>query len=272
MEFSEESFVSTIQTAVRSVYHRGFELLAESPERFTAMSGQAFAAYLPELAADLQTVELRRLLDDTRGWLENSGMTGTPEQREATRMIFWQCMKDAVPSLDWTHPQRVARISRAVGAELGLSEQALHDLYWGGLLHDVGKAFVEDLANHVDATGAIHAGFPMLRTHAGLGGLLMESARPLFPLGAICAGQHQESVDGSGYPGGLVYEQLTQEGRIVNLADGYDATVTRAGWTLAQACEESLRIYTRAGHADAPVLRAFFRVVEQFHTSWYGTD
>jgi hypothetical protein len=66
-----------------------------------------------------------------------------------------------------------------------------------------------------------------------------------------------------------MYDQLTTEGMIVNLADGYDATVTRVGWSLDQVCEEDRRIYSRAGHSDAPVLRAFLSVVHRMHTTWY---
>jgi HD-GYP domain-containing protein (c-di-GMP phosphodiesterase class II) len=273
MEISEESLIIAIQSAAVSVCRRGFDLLAESPERFQLMSGQAFNAYLPALAADLQTAELYDLLDQARAWQRNLAIAAsTPLSREAGRLVFWQCLQNAVPSLDWTHPQRVARISILVGAELGFSEPALEDLYWGALLHDVGKIFVEDFVNFIEKEGFTFAVMPMMRTHAALGRLFMESVRPLFPLGALCAGQHQESVDGSGYPDGLSYEQLTVVGKIVNLADGYDATVTRVGWTLAEACEEAKRLYLLAGYGDAPVLQAFLRIVARYHSTWYGAE
>ncbi len=198
-----------------------------------------------------------------------------PSELEALRQHFFDCIWQTASAQTWFpqeggHAHRVARNAAALAAQLGCSDHEVSEIYWGGLLHDIGKVFVGELFVALAAQGLpIETTMPFIRTHASLGRDFLESVHPLFTNSLVCAAQHQEFVDGSGYPDGLRYEQLTIPGQIVNLADGYDATVTRLGWSASQVCADIQNMYARAGHPHAPILLAFIQLVEAKHQDWY---
>ena len=142
------------------------------------------------------------------------------------------------------HSERVAFISRWIGEKLTdeepLEEEQIHKLYLAGLLHDIGKIGIDEAVlrkkgklteqeiNHIRAHPSIGAG--ILRE--------IKQMRDIVP-GVLC---HHERVDGKGYPNGLVGEQIPFIGRVVGLADGFDAMtskrVYRDAMTVEQALEE----------------------------------
>jgi HD-GYP domain-containing protein (c-di-GMP phosphodiesterase class II) len=269
-----QNFQWLLSEAVKSITHRGINLIAEDPKRFMQMHELPFTCYIPELVEDLRTPLYAKTLGAAKNLFGVKAREANPKQLKTLRGLFRQCIDNTAtvnhfPSPIDGHACRTARIAVMIGKELGLSKPELYELFWGGLLHDVGKLFTNELEAVLEAQRIEYDMIlPLVRTHASLGGLLLDSVNPLFPIGMICAYQHQESVDGTGYQG-LRYEQITTEGRIVGLADGYDATVTRSAWNVSQVRDECCQQYTRAGHPDDAVLLAFLRTVERFHTRWY---
>jgi hypothetical protein len=259
-----------LREAIDSITGRGVALFAQNPDRLAGVPEKPFTAYLPALADDLQTPAFDHLLRVTRDWLgEKLSPSPTLAELELLRLQFWLIVQEASPVVDWSHPQRTARNAVAIAAELGWSAAAQVDLYWGALLHDVGKLFVEELAGCL-AGQERQVILACIRVHAALGGLFMATAQPLFRLGFACAAQHQESIDGTGYPLGLTYAQISSAGVITGLADSYDAVVTRTGWTVEMVIREEQEIHRKAGYPDAPEWKAFFAVVQQYHPIWYA--
>jgi HD-GYP domain-containing protein (c-di-GMP phosphodiesterase class II) len=267
---SENGFQAALSEARASTTQAGLALWAAQPERFAQLNGQRLASYLPALGQDLLTPAFERLLGLTRQTFGEPAALLEGESRELARFAFWQTLQRASAQLDWTHPQRAARTAALMAAELGWTPAEQLELYWGTLFHDVGKVFIEDLEARLDAQGCPGSTvLAFVRTHAAFGGLFMRTVTELFPLGAQCAGGHQESVDGSGYPAGLGYAQNPKAAILANLADGYDACVTRAGWSAQRVCQEEEAFFARAGLAGAPELGAFVKVVQRYHDSWY---
>ena len=265
-------FQKALRQAIHSITEEGIAFVTGHPERFPNTTGKPFATYLPALARDLQTSDFQSLLGVTRQMFAGQPENCSPESLELARLRIFQILQDASTFTDWSHPARVARIAVAMGVELGWPQERLLHLYWGALLHDVGKIFVEELAYKLNKLGFDDSSiiFPIVRTHAELGGMFIQTAQFLFPCGGLCASQHQESMDGSGYPVGLSYPQIAKEGIITNLADGYDATVTRTGWSAAQVRQVEQEFYRTAGYPNAPELLALLSVIDQYHTLWYS--
>ena len=269
-----QKFQGLLSEAVRSITDRGIHLITENPESFMQMHDLPFSAYIPDLVENLQTPAFSEALCAAGNLFGVKALNAAPGEVPALRSAFRQCVVDTAVMNHWPlaiddHTWRTARIAVAIGKELGQPKTSLCELFWGGLLHDVGKLFIEELAATLEAQRVKYDMIlPLVRTHASLGGLLLESVYPLFKIGVICAYQHQESVDGTGYQG-LRYEQITTEGRIVNIADGYDATVTRSAWSASQVRDECCQQYMNAGHPDDAVLLAFLRTMDRFHTQWY---
>jgi putative nucleotidyltransferase with HDIG domain len=123
------------------------------------------------------------------------------------------------------HPLAVANLSRAVGVELGLSEEALEILVLGALLHDVGKLGVPE--------AVLQKGGPLtpqekelIERHADIGASMIELIWCLRGVAPVVR-HHHERYDGSGYPEGLRAEEIPLSARVVAAADAYDAMVSR---------------------------------------------
>jgi putative nucleotidyltransferase with HDIG domain len=119
------------------------------------------------------------------------------------------------------HSQRVSEFSVAIGRHMNLSEPDLHQLRIGALLHDIGKIGIPDailgkpghLTQEETAT---------MREHPTIGANIMKNVRLLRDeLPALA--EHHEHIDGTGYPNGISGEQLSLFGRIVAVADVFDA-------------------------------------------------
>ncbi len=136
------------------------------------------------------------------------------------------------------HTRRVAMLAVQVGERLGLARGRLRGLALGGLLHDMGKLAVP--AAVLQKPGPLDdAEFAEIRKHPQAG------VRLLRDVGGFGDGvlrlvlDHHERLDGSGYPRGLVGDELDVETRILAVCDVYDALVSdrvyRAAWTPERA-------------------------------------
>jgi putative two-component system response regulator len=125
------------------------------------------------------------------------------------------------------HTLRVAKYSRIIAEQLGLSERLCRDIYLASPLHDVGKVAIPD--NILLKPGRLDAGeMAIIRTHAAIGGhILADSHCELIQLAAIIAEAHHERWDGTGYPRGIKGNDIPIAARIVMVADVFDALTTK---------------------------------------------
>ncbi len=140
------------------------------------------------------------------------------------------------------HSERVAFISRWIAERLGdeepLEQEQIHKIYLAGLLHDVGKMGIDEAVLRKEGKLAEQE-LSRIRTHPSVGaGILSEikQMRDIVP-GVLC---HHERVDGKGYPNGLVGEQIPLTGKIVGLADSFDAMTSMRTYRDAMTVKEAL--------------------------------
>jgi putative two-component system response regulator len=165
------------------------------------------------------------------------------------------------------HSQRVGAIARAIGMELGLPDADLEVVHWAGLLHDLGKLAVPEqiLSKRGPLTPEEWA---KVQRHPSVGSDLLRTISPGLDPVAAAVRAHHERWDGSGYPDGLAGTEIPLGGRIVAVADVYDAlTHPRAyrpnAYTRAAAIEH---LTTNAGrHFDPDVVEAFRRTRSEAH-------
>ncbi len=122
------------------------------------------------------------------------------------------------------HSMRVAEYSFMLGRKLDLSEAELEELYYAGLLHDVGKIGIDTKIINKDGK-LTDEEFDVLRTHPLKGDLLLsEMSKSIqFKNLAVGARWHHERMDGRGYPDGLPGDKIPLFARIISVADSYDA-------------------------------------------------
>ena len=119
------------------------------------------------------------------------------------------------------HVERVKNYAFDLARALGWSSDALAILEFGALLHDIGKILVSrDLLNK--PSGLLTDEWTVLRQHPEIGAKMLEGVdhlRPTIPYVLY----HHERWDGRGYPTGLAGPAIPREGRLLALADTYDA-------------------------------------------------
>ena len=121
----------------------------------------------------------------------------------------------------YSHSLNVALISRSIGKWLHLSSADLNTLTLAGLLHDIGKTQIpEEILNK--PSKLTEEEFAMMRSHPLLGKKLLNNKG--FDSRILAATlQHHERSDGSGYPRGLMEDEMDDFSCIIAIADVYDA-------------------------------------------------
>jgi len=119
------------------------------------------------------------------------------------------------------HTWRVTNFAMAMGRELGWEEEKLKEVRMGGVLHDVGKIAVDDaiIRKPEKLTDEEYA---KMKVHPERGAQLLQDVPRLHPLIPYCL-YHHERYDGRGYPYALKGEDIPIEGRILSVADTFDA-------------------------------------------------
>lgn len=128
---------------------------------------------------------------------------------------------DAKDAYTHGHSKRVAALSRQIAKEAGYPDKDCEQLYFAGLLHDVGKIGVsDDIINKVGKLSDEE--FAQIKRHPILGYQILSIIREAPSL-SVGARYHHERYDGRGYPEGLAGEEIPEIARIIAVADAYDA-------------------------------------------------
>jgi len=150
---------------------------------------------------------------------------------------------DAKDPYTYGHSERVAYFSRALARAVGLEEIECERVYLSGLLHDIGKIGVPD-AVLTKAGRLTNEEFEQLKKHPEVGHRILARVRQIADLvpGVLF---HHERVDGRGYPYGLEGRSIPLFGRIICVADSFDAMTSnrtyRAALPLPMAIAEIRR-------------------------------
>jgi putative two-component system response regulator len=133
------------------------------------------------------------------------------------------------------HSTRVGELSAELALSVGEDRIWAEELRLAGRLHDVGKVGIPDSILQKPGT-LTDAEFDVMKTHTTVGARVFAGTRStLLQLAAEVAVSHHERWDGSGYPHGLAGAEIPLSGRIVAIADVYDALVTahryKHAWT-----------------------------------------
>lgn len=136
------------------------------------------------------------------------------------------------------HIHRVAEISALLAQLCGLDKATCAEIRWSTAMHDVGKVAIPASILHKPARLTPEE-FEIIKTHTTIGhDILKKSNKPLLKSAAIIAHQHHEHWDGSGYPQGLGGEEIDIRGRIVIIADVFDALLQKRSYKKSWAIED----------------------------------
>ncbi|MCR5683916.1 MAG: HD-GYP domain-containing protein [Lachnospiraceae bacterium] len=126
------------------------------------------------------------------------------------------------------HSVRVAKYSRMIAQKLGMSPVECENVYYMGLLHDLGKIGVpNEIINSPNKL--TDEEYTVIKTHPGLGYDILSEMKSRPDL-AIGARWHHERYDGKGYPDGKAGEDIPLYARIIAVADSYDAMTSNRSY------------------------------------------
>jgi len=161
------------------------------------------------------------------------------------------------------HIERIGRFSVLLAEHIGMDADFCERLRHAAPLHDVGKVAIPDaiLLKPGPLTPEERA---IVETHAEEGHRLVRgSSSSILDMAATIALSHQEKWDGSGYPRGLKGEAIPIEGRIVAVADVFDALTSDRVYRKAFSVDEAIQMMReqRGRHFDPVLLDAFMEVL-----------
>jgi response regulator RpfG family c-di-GMP phosphodiesterase len=180
--------------------------------------------HLEELVED-RTADLRRAY----GMLKKSHLDSVKMLVEAI---------DAKDAYTRGHSDRVRKWSVALAEKLGFSEKKLESLEFGALLHDIGMIGIKDEV--LQKQGSLNSmEYEHIQEHPLIGVKIVEggsSFKDEIPM----IRHHHERFDGSGYPDGLVGENIPLEARIISIADAFDAMSSLRPYRREMSQEDAL--------------------------------
>jgi len=161
------------------------------------------------------------------------------------------------------HSERVVSYSLRLGREYGLNREQMKALEFGSLLHDIGKIGVPDSILRKPAK-LTEEEWVVMREHPMHGQQILRGIEFLQGASRVVA-QHHEKWDGSGYPLGLIQEEIDVNARIFAVADAFDAITSDRVYRRGKAYEAAAKELDEwAGRQfDPKVVEAFHRVPKE---------
>ena len=161
------------------------------------------------------------------------------------------------------HQQRVAQLACAIAGKMGLAADAIEGLRFAGILHDVGKIRIP--VSILSRSGKLlDAEYQMLRIHPLVSYEILKSIPFPWPVAQTVL-QHHERIDGSGYPHGLLGDQILPEAKILAVADVTEANSSFRPYRPAHGIEAALdRLNQQKGvKYDADVVTACLALFQE---------
>jgi response regulator RpfG family c-di-GMP phosphodiesterase len=173
------------------------------------------------------------------------------------------------------HILRVGLLSKLLAMELGFGEKFQEELLLASTLHDIGKLGIPD-SILLKPAKLSNEEFQTMQSHCKIGADLLRSdlystfrllssevndANDLLTLAADIALSHHEKWDGTGYPNGLAGDVIPMTGRIVAVADVYDAVCSKRPYKEAFSFEDAIKVIHQGSgtHFDPKVASALIR-------------
>jgi putative two-component system response regulator len=184
--------------------------------------------------------------------------------KEASLEVIWRLTAASEHRDNETgeHIKRMSHFAAAIARKMRLKKKTVDTLLYAAPMHDIGKIGIPD--GILLKPGKLdEKEWEIMKSHTTIGAdILAGSNIDLVKMGRVIALTHHEKWDGSGYPQGLKGPKIPLIGRIVAIADVFDALTSKRPYKEAFSVEKSIQIIAegRGAHFDPDVVDAFFSI------------
>jgi putative nucleotidyltransferase with HDIG domain len=229
-------------------------------EKVSAIIAFGQSGQMAQSEEDLNLV--RQMADQVAVALANSNLI------EELNRLNWGTLKALARTVDakssWTagHSERVAEMALKIGKELNIDNTLLVNLQRAAFLHDIGKIGVPVAI--LDKPGKLSdEEFSAIKEHPQIGARILEPIKAYDEIIPMVL-QHHENFNGRGYPHSLSGNAISLGGRILAVADVFDALKSDRPYRSGMPFEQVMEIITKeAGHQfDPKVVTALLTVLE----------
>ncbi|MBW2663154.1 MAG: HD domain-containing protein [Deltaproteobacteria bacterium] len=155
------------------------------------------------------------------------------------------------------HSERVVRFAKAIAEELNWDKNEIELIEWGGMLHDVGKIGISDYI--LNKTGKLTDDeYNEIKSHPLIGAQIIKDISFLDSVMPYIL-EHHERFDGKGYPRGVAGKNISIKGRLLAVADAFDAMTSDRTYRKALDPEDAFKEILKNGGTqfDPEVVQAF---------------
>jgi diguanylate cyclase (GGDEF)-like protein/putative nucleotidyltransferase with HDIG domain len=231
-------------------------LFATGPEAFNEIRER-----LHQFAASLSPGELEPE-SSGNGHAETEGLFGEVPPALIDTVTSLALAIDSKDHYTQGHSQKVAAYAALIADALGLKEEEIGEIRLGALLHDIGKVGIPE--EILGKRGPLNPDeWEKMKEHVLYGDRMLEPLQSISRIRKMVC-HHHEMFDGSGYPNGLVGDQIPIGSRIIAIADAYDTITSeriyKKARTPAAAFEELERC--AGSQFDPELVRVFIEAVQ----------
>ncbi|MGM9568090.1 MAG: HD domain-containing phosphohydrolase [Clostridia bacterium] len=237
-------------------------LTAKLPEKVKDEDAQLFEVYSKQVGAIVSDQILHYLLEEQNQKLSDAYAELRQNHLETINIV--RRMVDAKDFYTRGHSDRVSFYAVKIAEAMHKSESYIERLRVAGLFHDIGKIGIPDgiLQKPGKLTEEEKA---QIKQHPALGGKILKSISSFHDILPFVEAHH-ERMDGTGYPKGLLGDEIPEESRIISVADAFDAMTSkrtyRDNFSLSEAIAELER--GKNTQFDAEIVDVFLGVLEHF--------
>lgn len=145
-----------------------------------------------------------------------------------TDYIYMQKTIEAKDTYTKGHSARVAKYASLLAEKIGLSKEKQNEIYYMGMLHDIGKIGIAD--SIINKPGKLtDEEYSLIKTHTDIGYRILKNMNEITDI-EYGARWHHERYDGKGYPDGFAGDQIPIYARVIAVADVYDAMTSNRSY------------------------------------------
>ena len=162
------------------------------------------------------------------------------------------------------HIKRISNYSAAIARRLGLKERFIKSILYASPMHDIGKIGIPDKIL-LKPGKLTPKEWEIMKRHTIIGAKILKGGEGYLKLARIIALTHHERWDGTGYPKGLKGREIPLSGRIVAVADVFDALISKRPYKEPFSVEKSFEIIKeeKGFHFDPDIVDAFFDIKDE---------